>query len=422
VRRFYTFGPALVVLAVTAITLVAAPSAVKQIQLANLGAKLTLAQNQLDRSDLLERINAEVASIGDAVLPSTVHLRVSTRTPDGDSDLANGSGWVLDDQGHLVTNAHVVATAEAIRVEFFDGRVTEAQVIGLDARTDIAVLKVDPGPGLFPIRRATDQPLRSGERVYAFGSPFGIRFSMTEGIVSGLGRSEGANALGLRGGYTNYIQTDAAINPGNSGGPLVNVNGRLVGMNTSIANAAPQNFGGQVIPGLTGQSAGIGFAVPLETIERITEQIIDYDFVLRGYLGVSFGTMGWNRPDERRILERRGVIGDGVLITGVPRGQPAAEAGLKPGDIIIAIDGRLTPTVDVVRSIISVQRPGQQVDIRVVRDGEDQPLDIPVRLGAARDLPGGNILYIENSENMTTAEIIARLTGEGDDQQDAADE
>jgi S1-C subfamily serine protease len=409
-RRFYTFGPALVVLTVTAITLVAAPAAVKQIQLANLGATVTLAQNQLDRSDLLERLNDEVAAVGDSALPSTVHLRVRNRV-EGGVDLANGSGWVLDHDGHIVTNAHVVAAAEGIRAEFYDGRVTRAQVVGLDARTDIAVLKVDPGPGLFPIRRATDEPLRSGERVYAFGSPFGISFSMTEGIVSGLGRSEGANALGLAGGYTNYIQTDAAINPGNSGGPLVNVNGRLVGMNTSIANAAPQNLGGQSIPGLTGQSAGIGFAVPLETIERVTDQIINYDFVLRGYLGVSFGV--WGNPDPRRILEERGVIGNGALVGGVVDGQPAAKAGMRPGDVIVEIDGRPTPTVDVVRSIVSVQKPGDTITVTVVRQGEDEPLDIDVKLGAAADTRGGGIRYIENSENMTTEEIIEQMTGDG---------
>ncbi len=409
-RRFITAGPALIVLLVAAVALIAAPNAIKQVQLANISAKLTLAQNRLDNSNILEQLNAEVSAVGDAVLPSTVHLRVDNR---GDRrtnrpPFSNGSGWVYDEAGHIVTNAHVVAQASNVTVEFMDGRVAQGTVIGLDNKTDIAVVKVDPREGLFPVRRASGRPLVIGERVYAFGSPFGIKFSMTEGIVSGLGRSEGSTMLGLSPGYTNYIQTDAAINPGNSGGPLVDINGRLVGMNTAIANAVQETSQS----GFAGQSAGIGFAVPLETIERFVSQLIDEDLILRGYLGVQFGFRG---GDPRVILERRGFTGDGVLIGSVPEGQPAAAAGFQPGDIITAIDGRPTPTPDILRSIIAVKTPGTEAEFTVVRAGEDEPLQIPVRLGAAIDTgPGGAFLtYIPGSEEMTPAQVREFVRNQG---------
>ena len=401
-RRFVTAAPAVVVLLVTSLLIVAAPNAIKQVQLAEMTARVTLAQNQLDTSDLLERLNAEVAAIGEATLPSVVHLSVirDQRSDDGGRAFSNGSGWVLDDDGHIVTNAHVVARAARIRVEFYDGRVTRGEIVSLDGRTDIAVVKVDPEPGVLPIRFASGRPLTIGDRVYAFGSPFGIKFSMSEGIVSGLGRSDGANMLGLSPGYTNYIQTDAAINPGNSGGPLVDVNGRLIGMSTAIANSAEQGFQ----PGVSGQSAGIGFAVPLETIERVTEQLIEDRLVLRGYLGVEFDVS----RDARLVLEDRGTIGDGVLINTVPPEQPASRAGIETGDVIIAIDGRPTPTPDILRAIISVQRPGTEIAFTVVRrDGTTQ--DVPVRLGAAFDIPRGGLRYIPGSQDMTTEEARARV-------------
>jgi S1-C subfamily serine protease len=395
-----TIAPALVVLLATSILLFAAPNAIKRVQIADLSAQVALAQDQIDNSTLLERLNRDVSAIADSVLPSVVHLSV-IRGPQAENAggrFSNGSGWVLTDRGHVVTNYHVIAGAERIRVEFFDGRVTRGELLSVDRRTDIAVVKVDPGPGVLPIRQANGQPLRVGERVYAFGSPFGIKFSMSEGIVSGLGRSDGANMLGLSPGYTNYIQTDAAINPGNSGGPLVDTNGRLVGMNTAIANSAEQGFE----PGVSGQSAGIGFAVPLETIERVTEQLVDDKIILRGYLGVSFNV----RRDARLVLEDRGQIGDGVLIDRVPRGEPADRAGIEPGDVITAINGRPTPTPDILRAIISVQRPGSPADFTVI-DDEGDARTVRVNLGAAVDQGRRGLLYSPGSSEMTPNEARA---------------
>src|SRR5690606_11624250 len=138
---------------------------------------------------------------------------------------STGAGWVYDDIGHVITNAHVVQSAKRVSVEFFDGRVVRGQVIGMDPYTDIAVIRADPDATYFPARRATDRLPRTGEHVYAFGSPFGFKFSMSQGIISGLGRE--AAGSNVPGGYTNYIQTDAAVNPGNSGGPLVNTDGHV---------------------------------------------------------------------------------------------------------------------------------------------------------------------------------------------------
>ncbi|MCA9307728.1 MAG: trypsin-like peptidase domain-containing protein, partial [Phycisphaerales bacterium] len=201
-----------------------------------------------------------------------------------------------------------------IEVEFHDGRVREAEVVGLDSATDIAVLKVGNVSGLFPLRRATNEPVHMGDQVFAFGSPFGIKFSMSRGIVSGLGRGDAAHMMGMRRGYTNFIQTDAAMNPGNSGGPLVDIYGRVIGMNAAIANNAQPD---QETAGFSGQSAGIGFAIPLETVESVVDQIIESKLVLRGYLGVLIG------DTSAEYAESIGLNRRGVVVTGVPDDQPA---------------------------------------------------------------------------------------------------
>ncbi len=403
-RRFYTYGPALLVLLTAAVAIIAAPPVLRQIQIAQIQAEVTRAQAELDGSTLLEQINAEKQAIAQAVQPSVVHLDVTLRGEGSRRGFrSNGSAFIYDETGHLITNAHVVRGATSIRAEFFDGRVMAAEIVGTDDRTDIAVLKVDPGRGMIPIRRASGEPLYAGDQVFAFGSPFGIKFSMSGGIVSGLGRSDGASFVNMVQGYTNFIQTDAAINPGNSGGPLVDVNGRLVGMNAAIANNREQFDQDSDMPAVQGQSAGIGFAIPLETIENVVDQLIDNEVVLRGYLGVMLG----NYEFVRRRLESEGFMGSGVLISRTPPSQPAAEAGLRDGDVVIAIQDRDTPNIDVLRSIISVQEPGKPVNITVWRDGE--PVTITVPLGAAFDTDpretGSTLFYVPGSEQMTEEQI-----------------
>lgn len=401
-RRFLSYGPGIIVLLTVTIVFLAGPILVRQMQVARIQGIVTVAQHQLDSGNILEQINSANRAVADASLPSVVHIE-SRMTLNGDdeeddrfrfSSPTSGAGWVYDNSGHLITNAHVVEGADSAEVEFYDGRVRNATIVGLDRYTDVAVLKIDSGiAGVIPFRRATDEALSIGEQVYAFGSPFGIKFSMTRGIVSGLGRTSAANLGGLRGSnYTNYIQTDAAINPGNSGGPLVDIYGRVVGMNTAIANNVQT-----MEPGLQGQSAGIGFAVPLETIESVADQIIDSGFVIRGYLGINIG-----RPLSPEDALAAGFDDVGVLVEGVPVGQPARKSGLQRNDIIVSVAGRPTPDGGVLRAVVSVQEPGSPVAVRYWREGEY--MDATIRLGGAYHRRGG-LRYVEGSEAMSLSEI-----------------
>jgi len=400
-RRFVSIGPGLVVLVAVLVVVIVAPGAIRRIDVARIAATVMMAQGRLDESSLLEQANQSTRDIADAVLPSVVHIRAVTNNGLTRQSNSWGAGWVLDESGHVVTNAHVVEGATRVRVELYDGRVRDAEIVGSDEHTDIAVLQVE-ADGMVPMRRATGQAVHVGDKVFAFGSPFGIKFSMSEGIVSGLGRSDDR----IRGssGYTNYIQTDAAINPGNSGGPLVDVNGRLVGMNTAIANST----NGQLTQG---QSAGVGFAIPLESIEAISAQLVSNSQILRGYLGISlaFG----NEFNREMARARFGVDfdGSGVLVDRIPDDQPAQQAGMKAGDVIVEVDGVPTPTGDVLRSIVSIRHPGQVVPVTIWRDGEYKTLD--VQLGAAyhylsRDANGRAVLnldYVPGSESMSETEI-----------------
>jgi len=417
-RRFVSFGPAVVVLMAVIAVVFAAPAAIRQVDVARIAGVVLAAQNRLDSSNLLEQINRSYADIADAGLAGVVHIQArgarTMRFRDGDDEnadrprrtfpRASGSGWFYNDQGFIVTNAHVIEDADELRVELFDGRVRTAEVIGTDPQTDIALIKIDPGPGVSPLRRATGKPVVVGEQVFAFGSPFGIKFSMSRGIVSGLGRSEAASFVGMRGGYTNFIQTDAAINPGNSGGPLVDINGRVIAMNAAIANNAQWDGNGEP---LQGQSAGIGFAIPLDTIESVVDQLMDRAVVLRGFLGVSLG------PDFGPEYARATGVqfdGTGAVLAAVPDGQPASNAGLRAYDIVTAVDGHSVPNSDVLRSLISIRRPGQSVPVTVWRDGQIRTID--VRLGAAYNDPQTGLRYIPGSERMSLAEIRAALNNQ----------
>jgi S1-C subfamily serine protease len=193
-RRISAYGPAALVLVACVAVLFLTPAVLRNAGHASAEARITLARAQLEGDDILERI-----------------------------DRSSGSGWVYDAAGHVVTNAHVVRGAERITVQFVDGRLLEADLVGIDPFTDIAVIRASASSGVFPLRRDSGHVPRQGERVFAFGSPFGFKFSMSEGIISGLGRDPmGSIEFG---GFTNFIQTDAAVNPGNSGGPLVSARG-----------------------------------------------------------------------------------------------------------------------------------------------------------------------------------------------------
>jgi len=342
------------------VVMVVAPGAVRTIQAARTAAMVQVAQRTLDEHDnILDRVNEAVRNVSLAAAPSVVHIDVITRrsSPFGSS----GSGWIYDTLGHVVTNAHVVGREDSrVQVQFYDGRVVEAEVIGADADSDIAVLKVTPMPGLIPARRASNQQLAQGDKVFAFGSPFGFKFSMSEGIVSGLGRTA-RTAMGMT-RISNFIQTDAAVNPGNSGGPLVNVRGNVVGMNVAIATASDATGASE------GQSAGISFAIPLATIESRVDQLIAGGPIVSGYMGVMF--------DELNGRGTSGYEGKGVAISDVFEDSPAAIAGLEPGDVVLAIDGQTVGEGQIFISMVAGRRPGDVVQLKVWRANKTRDVEV----------------------------------------------
>jgi len=358
-RRFVSIAPAFILLLAVAAATFAVPRLAGQAVHADQRARITLAQQTLDDDDILIRLDRAYQAVSDAVLPSVVHIEVR-----GGTSGSSGSGWVWDDQGHIITNAHVVSSARTIRVQFENGRYEQAELVGFDEFTDIAVIKINRGSGVLPARRATDSLIRQGQQVFAFGSPFGFKFSMSKGIVSALGR-EPQTAVDVN-GYTNFIQTDAAVNPGNSGGPLADIYGRVVGMNVAIAT-------GRDSSGTTeGQSAGISFAIPLQTIESVVPQLIDTGIVRRGFLGISVNTRG----DQTRMIDSAVFTGRGVVINGVTTDGAAYRAGIQPDDVIIEIEGMPTPSFGVMRSVIAALNPGNPVKIKVYRSGAIVPLSV----------------------------------------------
>lgn len=357
-RRFVSYGPAFVVLLSAGAVLLAVPAAIQRIDAAQTLGRVTLARQQADDDDILEKLNRAVKNVSRAVEPSVVHLDILTSDDSGDRSSrgvrgSTGAGWVYDASGHIITNAHVVRGATEISVQFADGRVADAKVLGADVFTDIAVVQVPDAEGLVPARRATGGRPEQGERVFAFGSPFGFKFSMSEGIVSGMGRS--ARGVMEFGGFTNFIQTDAAVNPGNSGGPLVDIHGKVIGMNVAIATAR-----GATGTTNEGQSAGISFAIPLATIESVVDQLIEKGVVSRGFMGLSFEI----RPEQIRGSngEWRGA---GLRVRQVVEDKPAFEAGIKSGEIVTSINEQPLTDQDLPPSIVTAFRPGHAVTLRV---------------------------------------------------------
>jgi serine protease Do len=359
-RRIETIVPMMMLAVAALLALLIGPRMMRQYSVAEQTARIELARNELRDDDILRRIDRAVAAISDAVLPSVVHIETSGRRR---GSASSGAGWVFDSNGHIVTNAHVVGRSRTISVEFADGSVVEGELVGTDIYTDIAVIRVDRRDGLFPVMRSETRLPRLGERVFAFGSPFGFKFSMSEGIVSGLGRSTPGSSI--PGGYTNYIQTDAAVNPGNSGGPLINTDGHVVGMNVAIATsqsigASPEDSGGD--------SAGISFAIPLGTIEPIVGQLIEFGSVSRGYLGIQFGG-GSRTGGLERVVFEDGDVRTGVRVSAVVPGGPSDRAGVRADDVIVAVEGSPIINSESLVSLISSGRPGDGVEVDVWRNG-----------------------------------------------------
>ena len=257
-----------------------------------------------------------------------------------------GSGVIVSPQGYVLTNHHVINGADSIQVSLKDGRTTTAEVIGTDNETDIALLKIELDQ-LPTIRIGNSDGLEIGDVVLAIGNPFGVGQTVTMGIVSATGR----NQLGIN-TFENFIQTDAAINPGNSGGALIDANGNLIGINTAIFSKS-------------GGSQGIGFAIPTSMARNVMQQLIEHGHTIRGWVGFEGHAL-----TEKLAQSLDLKSSDGVIITGIVRNGPAHEAGLEPGDIIVAIDG-----TDIINGrdallIITAKKPGEKITLDVVRDTE----------------------------------------------------
>src|SRR5574337_886538 len=314
---------------------------------------------------MLEEIQTVITELAEQTKPSVVNLFPITRTgrlrggPGERTPNASGSGsgLIVDDEGHIVTNNHVIGDATEIEVRFSDKTKLIAHVIGKDPDTDLAVLKVNTERRLPSARFGDSSTVRVGQWVLAVGNPFGLDRTVTLGVVSGLGR-ENVNLSR----YENFIQTDASINPGNSGGPLFNLRGEVIGINTAIINFAQ----------------GIGFAIPSNMAKQVIEQLLAKGKVMRGWLGVGI------QPLTPELARKFGVReGEGVLVNEVFEKDPAALAGIKPGDIIIKIDGNLVDTPNRLSRLVAGLLPGATAKVEVVRD--QMRLTLEVALIERRD-------------------------------------
>ena len=322
----------------------------------------------LRQADADEQINIRVyASVNRSVVNITTASEESGFFGD-ETTSGTGSGFVIDQTGHILTNYHVVEDAESVQVTLYDGTTHEARVIGEDASNDVAVVQVHaPADHLYPVKLGDSSRLLVGQKILALGNPFGLERTLTTGIISSLDRSlRSKNGRMIKG----IIQTDAAINPGNSGGPLLNSRGEVIGMNTAIISQV-------------GQSAGISFAVPINAITRILKPLVEHGRVIRADLGIT------------RVF----TTSEGLIVLGVTEGGPAERAGIQPiklklmrygaaivrridpesADIIVAIDGKKVHNVDELLTEVEAHSPGQVATVTVIRNG--RTMEIPVTLG-----------------------------------------
>ncbi len=269
-----------------------------------------------------------------------------------------GTGFIVDKAGFILTNQHVVDKADKITVLLDDKSEYKAKVIGTDTETDLAVIKIDVGRDLPTAKLGNSDPVKVGDWVLAIGSPFSFDHTVTAGIVSAKGRDKLGG--GTNQGFQSFIQTDAAINPGNSGGPLVDMAGEVIGINTAIISE-------------TRQFAGLGFALPSNTAIKIYNQLVQSGKVTRGGIGIQYG-----EPDAA-LMRAFGVKNnEGVPIEDVTPGKSAAKAGLRPGDIIIEIDGKKTPTGSILLDIIANEPIGKTVQVKINRDGREQTIPVVI--------------------------------------------
>lgn len=344
-------------------------------------------QEIIDAADaeylLLQNIYARVT-------PSVVNIDVTVSSSQSSMvDQSSGSGFIYDDQGHIITNAHVVNGATDILITFHDGYVASATLVGLDAYSDIAVVKLEDEDRsrLYPVVFGNSETLRVGERAIAIGNPFGLASSMTAGIVSGLGRQlPSAELLGnslVSFNNPSIIQVDTDINPGNSGGPLLNSRGQVIGVNTAIRTES-------------GVFSGVGFAVPAQTVLRVVPELIERGKVDYSWLGISTVPAGNGLSVAGMAGQLELPVTSGVLVEGVTPNSPASKAGLRGGDHPVSVRGRdvcaggdiivavndyyVDDMDDLVAYLVTNTRPGDTVTMLIIRGGET--FDLPLTLEA----------------------------------------
>ena len=329
----------------------------------------------VDRKEIgtLEEFNRERRTLVSNVIPSVVSVKTSKkiavrrqnaldpfefffrnprqfRNPNEEAMVQNslGSGVIVTNEGHIITNSHVVDQVDDIEVQLSDGRTKKARLVGSDSQVDLAVLKIDE-PGVKPLKLGDSDAVQAGDMVLAIGNPFGFEETVTEGIISSKGRPNRVD------GFGDFLQTDAAINPGNSGGPLINLSGEVIGINTAIISR-------------TGGSQGIGFAIPSNTVKVALESLLKKGRIIRGYLGIQAQVNSQNLASN----------GEGVVVGGVIPGSPAADAHLQKGDVIRKFNGRDVKNFPELRSLVAQAELNKKIDLEVMRDGK--PLKVSTEL------------------------------------------
>ncbi|HWN24774.1 MAG TPA: Do family serine endopeptidase [Candidatus Sulfotelmatobacter sp.] len=329
----------------------------------------------------LEALNQERRALVSGVIPSVVAVKTSkkidvrrqygldpfefffrnqqrqSRNPNDEALVQNalGSGVIVTNEGHIITNNHVVDQVDEIEVQLSDGRTKKARLVGADSQVDLAVLKIDD-PGVKPLKLADSDMVQAGDFVLAIGNPFGFEETVTDGIISSKGRPNRTDAFG------DLLQTDAAINPGNSGGPLINLRGEVIGINTAIISRS-------------GGSQGIGFAIPSNTVRTALESLLKQGRIIRGYLGI-----------QSRALQpgQSGADTEGVVVDDIVPGSPAAEAQLQKGDVIHKFNGHEVKNFPMLRSLVAQAELNKKVELEIMRGGKslnvatqikEQPVD-----------------------------------------------
>ena len=322
---------------------------------------------ELNNISVYEKVNRSVVNI------NTTAFRRGVWFGDPEPQEGSGSGWVIDREGHIVTNHHVISGSDVITVTLFDGDPIPAEVVGSDKQNDIAVIKIKTDADrLFPVDIGESSDLRVGQKVMAIGNPFGLERTLTVGIVSSLGRTLRSKTKRL---IKDVIQTDAALNQGNSGGPLLDNEGKVIGMNTAIAS-------------LTGENTGVGFAVPINTIKRIIPQIIEFGRAVRGTLGIDVffkaeGGLGVGQVIENGPADEAGLQGLKVERVRERRANGITVEYLRPNrdktDKIISIDGVSIESTDDYQAAMDSHKPGDIVDVVCERAGAQRT--VKIRLG-----------------------------------------